>query len=305
MAVTAPRAAAVVPGACCVQLLGGATRRASTLPAKPLRYQSDGSSSSSSSRPPRSGRPAKTSALPPRAAPVARILSPDVAKFIRSRDGHLTTTPETARFLRAHPTIDHDHGTMARLEAAAHTPADAAAAIRRLSQQYGVRLAWSPRHVIHPHRLRFLDPRGHPLAARVWAFATATGGVSAVVWQLTKRELLRAVFRRLAARGYDEHGGRADGGGEIRGTLWLTLWRPQHARRLPVDEFGEVVADVLDRHYAVRPASAEGRGGSAEGPTDEMKNWKPRERSGVREGDMRRPAGEADGQSTWQPRKSK
>ncbi|EGX90124.1 hypothetical protein CCM_06543 [Cordyceps militaris CM01] len=302
-----------VTGTCCRKLLM-ATHWTSTLSTTTARHQSAGHS-----RPDRTRKASK----PPAVRPVPRMLSADVAKFMRPRDGHLTTTPASAGFFRAHPTVEHDHGTMVRLDDDA---------IRQLDRAYGVRLAWSPRHVVHPHRLRFFDPRGHPLAPKLrsdlarktretalWAFATATGGVSAVVWQLTKRELLRAVFRGLAARGYDEHGRKADGT-ELHGTLWLTLWQPQHARRLPPDRFGEVVAETLDRHYATRAgdgapapvadvaaAKEQGRrkrevGGGVERPAREAEQWKPRERGKNRDRPVRSSA-ETDGSSVWQARK--
>ena len=322
MALTTRRA---VTGAPWAKLLATttATRCASTFSATPPRQQSEGGSSggsrSGSRNSDRHRKPAKT----PAKRTVSRMLSVDVAKFMRPSDGHLTTTPENARFFRANPTVDHDHGIMTRL--------DATDAVRRLAKTYRVRLAWSPRHVIHPHRLRFLDPRGHPLAPKIrsdcarkaredalWAFATAVGGDSAVVWQLTKRELLRAVFRSLTALGYDEHGRKQDGT-ELCGTLWLTVSQAQHARRLPVEAFGEVVADTLDKHYATRPeerraalvADAVGAEEDARGKkelSDGMKRrasnskpWTHREQAGERGRHV--PAAEAEASTTWQPRK--
>ncbi|KAM3502802.1 hypothetical protein MY11210_008952 [Beauveria gryllotalpidicola] len=239
-----------VPEASHAKLLGtAATRCASTSPTKFPRQQSEGGS--------RLFDRHQKLAKAPQQSFVPRVLSADVAKFMSPRNGHLTTTPAFARFFRENPAVEHDHGVMARL--------DATEEVRRLDKAYGARLAWSPRHVVHPHRLRFLDPHGHPLAPKIrsdhakktrehalWAFATSVGGVSAVVWQLTKRELLRAVFCSLAARGYDKYGRKEDGT-ELHGTLWLTVWRPQHARRASAKAFGEVVADTLDKHYATRP----------------------------------------------------
>ncbi|KAM3507331.1 hypothetical protein MY10362_001857 [Beauveria mimosiformis] len=300
------------------KLLGtAATRCASTSPTKPPRQQSEGGS-----RPfDRQQKLAKA----PQPSFVSRVLSPDIAKFMNPRNGHLTTTPAFARFFRENPTVEHDHGVMARL--------DATAEVRRLDKAYGVRLAWSPRHVLHPHRLRFLDPHGHPLAPKIrsdhakktrehalWAFATSIGGVSAVVWQLTKRELLRAVFGSLAARGYDKYGRKEDGT-ELHGTLWLTVWRPQHARRASAKAFGEVVADTLDKHYATRPeerrAAATVNGGDAQGQStakggsgddgerssaSNTKQWTPRPRYD-RDRPSQRPAADKSVRSTWQPRK--
>ncbi|XWW94258.1 hypothetical protein V2A60_002201 [Cordyceps javanica] len=322
-AIAALAAPPSVPGAFCTKfalVYAAATRRASTFSATIHRRKSE-DDSRFIDRLRRSTKPSNA----PRTVP--RMLSVDVAKFVRNRDGHLTTTPENARFFREHPTVDHDHGTMIRL--------DATDAVRRLAQAYGVRLAWSPRHVIHPHRLRYLDPHGHPLAPKLrsdcarktrekalWAFATSTAGVSAVVWQLTKRELLRSVFRSLATRGYDEHGRKADRT-ELHGTLWLTVWEPQHARRLSVDNFGEVVADTLDKHYATRPEqrnaaslaeaphSEEQRrvtkhlNGAAGSTANNTGQWQPRERVNQKGGRVRASTAETDMQSTWQPRKRK
>ncbi|PMB64293.1 hypothetical protein BM221_009679 [Beauveria bassiana] len=303
------------------KLLGTtATRCASTSATKPPCQQSEGGS-----RPfDRLDRHQKLAKAPQQSF-VSRVLSADVAKFMNPRNGHLTTTPAFVRFFRENPTVEHDHGVMARF--------DASAQVRRLDKAYGARLAWSPRHVLHPHRLRFLDPHGHPLAPKIrsdhakktreqalWAFATSVGGVSAVVWQLTKRELLRAVFCSLAARGYDKHGRKEDGT-ELHGTLWLTVWRPQHARRASAEAFGEVVADTLDKHYATRPeerrrAAAMVNGGDAKGQStanggsgddgerssaNETKQWQPRLRYD-RDRPSQRPAADKSVPSTWQPR---
>lgn len=315
MALTTRRA---VTGALYAKLLAAAaTRCASTSSATPRPLQSDCSGRNAE----RHRKPAKQS--PKRT--VSRMLSTDVAKFMRSQDGHLATTPDNARFFRANPTVDHDHGIMTRLEATD--------AVRKLAKEYRVRLAWSPRHIIHPHRLRYLDPRGHPLAPKLrsdyarktredalWAFATAIGGDSAVVWQLTKRELLRAVFRSLAALGYDEHGRKQDGT-ELHGTLWLTVSQAQHSRRLPVDKFGEVVADTLDKHYATLPeerhavsmaghAEAEGNaivkrelGDGIEQRINNARPWKSGERAIEWGGRVPKPTAEANVATSWRPRK--
>ncbi|OAR02283.1 hypothetical protein LLEC1_07286 [Akanthomyces lecanii] len=260
---------------------GAPSRRCiSTLSSTPPRQQSQGgaSSSSSSRNPDRHRKSAKTS--PKRT--VSRMLSVDVAKFMRLSDGHLDTTPENMRFFRANPTVDHDHGIMTRLE------------IRS-------------------------DYARKAREDALWAFATAIAGDSAVVWQLTKRELLRAVFRSLTSLGYNEHGRKQDGT-ELRGTLWLTVLQAQHARRLPVESFGEVVADTLDKHYATRPeercAAAVAGAGEAEKDkrgerelgdgierrANNTKPWTPRERA-VSTGGRRVPGGETEVPTAWRPRK--
>lgn len=252
----------------------------------------------------------------------------DVAPFFDSRRRQLTTTPAHEQFLRAHPNIEWDNGTMVRLEATA--------AVRALAKEYRVRLAWSPRHVIHPYRLRVFAPDGHPLAAQarselarsdrddaLWAFSlwASSGTDRAVVWQLTKRELLRAVFRGLAARGYDERGRHREDGRELRGTLGLTVLDAKHARRLPLDRFGEAVADTLDKHYATwretnREAEAVPENGTdlwtrsternriapVEAQTEDRQpsqtSWRPRQRKAQTED--REPS-----QTSWRPRQRK
>ncbi|KAJ6785268.1 hypothetical protein PWT90_07702 [Aphanocladium album] len=249
------RRAAITRAPYPVFLNAGATVRhvATTSPRQQSPRGGHGSKSSISSDPHR--KPAKST--PKRTVP--RILSADVAKFFDSRSGVLATTPANAEFFRTHPNVDHDHGKMERIEATD--------AVRALSKEYNVRLAWSSRHMIHPYRLRYFDPRGHPLAAKMrsdlarrdkedtlWAFALSWGTAvdSAVVWQLTKRELLRAVFASLTTLGYDEHGRHKDGR-RLKGTLWLMVTNAKHTRALPADRFGQVVADTLDKHYATRP----------------------------------------------------
>ncbi|KAM0458122.1 hypothetical protein ACHAO4_002848 [Trichoderma viride] len=181
---------------------------------------------------------------------IRRFIPEEAKKFIRP-SGTLSTTPETAHFFHKH-NIEPDNGAARRFTAGP--------AIQNAAKAYNAVVAFSPRHIVHPHDLRFFDPRGHPLAAArrgkylrkahdepLWIMVTSAGAASAVVRVLTQRRLKSAIYRCL------EHLGFPNGVGEhkeIRGTVWITLYDPVKASKLPPEPFAEAVARALRSHCA-------------------------------------------------------
>ncbi|KAK1252656.1 hypothetical protein MKX08_003843 [Trichoderma sp. CBMAI-0020] len=181
---------------------------------------------------------------------IRRFIPEEAKKFIRP-SGSLCTTPETAAFFVKH-NIEPDNGAARRFTAGP--------AIQNAAKAYNAVVAFSPRHIIHPHDLRFFDPRGHPLAAArrqkylrktreepLWIMVTSAGAASAVVRVLTQRRLKSAIYRCL------EHLGFPNGVGEhkeIRGTVWVTLYDPVKASKLPPEPFAEAVARALRSNCA-------------------------------------------------------
>jgi hypothetical protein len=175
---------------------------------------------------------------------IRRFIPEEAKKFVKP-DGKLYTTRETRDFFVKH-NLEPDNGAARRFTTGP--------AIQNMSKAYHATTAFSPRHIIHPHDLRFFDPRGHPLAAArrakylrksleepLWIMITGAGAAS-VVRTLTQRRLKSAIYRSLEDLGFRNGIG---GQKEIRGTLWITLHDPVKASKLPPEPFGEVIAKAL------------------------------------------------------------
>ncbi|RFU71945.1 hypothetical protein TARUN_10317 [Trichoderma arundinaceum] len=175
---------------------------------------------------------------------IRRFIPEEAKKFVKP-DGRLYTTPESRDFFVTN-NIEPDNGAARRLTSGP--------GLQDASKAYNATIAFSPRHIIHPHDLRFFDPRGHPLAAArrakylrksreepLWIMITSAGAAS-VVRTLTQRRLKSAIYRSLEGLGLV---GGAGSQREIRGTLWITLHDPVKASKLPPGPFGEAVAKAL------------------------------------------------------------
>lgn len=183
-----------------------------------------------------------------------RFVAEEARRFVQPGTGTLLTTRENADFFRAHD-IEPDNGRMQRL---APDPPGLAA----LAAEYRVVLAFSRLHVVHPHDVRYFDPRGHPLAAMkrlqyarkkadepLWILFTVRGvGTAAVVRGLTRRRLVGALHGALARLGYARAPGLAPDR-EIRGTLWISMLDPIATAARPADRFGRELAAALDREF--------------------------------------------------------
>lgn len=202
-----------------------------------------------------SSAPRKSVAAAPRktinagAKSVKRFIPEDVKRFIKS-DGKLLTTRENRDFLLQYD-LEPDNGRMTKFTSGPD--------LSKLASDFNATFAYSPRHIIHPHDLRYFEPRGHPLAAMkrseyvrktreqpMWIMITSVGGASAVVRTLTQRRMTRAVYAALEKLGY----GGTDGGSRansIRGTLWVTVHDPIKAARQSPERFGRIVGAALQR----------------------------------------------------------
>ncbi|KAL6896318.1 hypothetical protein GGI43DRAFT_113200 [Trichoderma evansii] len=176
---------------------------------------------------------------------IRRFIPEEAKKFVRP-DGTLCTTPETADFFLKH-NIEPDNGAARRFTAGP--------AIQNAAKAYNAVTAFSPRHIIHPHDLRFFDPRGHPLAAArrekylrksrdepLWIMVTSAGAASTVVRVQTQRRLKSAIYRYLEDLGFPNGIGEHK---EIRGTVWVTLYDPVKASKLRPEPFAEAIARAL------------------------------------------------------------
>ncbi|KYK59787.1 hypothetical protein DCS_00921 [Drechmeria coniospora] len=197
-------------------------------------------------------RPRGTTAKRP--APARRFIPEAAERFIGPK-GQLLTTRENVDFIVAND-LEPDNGTMARF-----TPGPE---MKRIAADFGVALAFSPRHVIHPFDLRAFDPRGHPLAAMkraqlarkihedsLWIIMTSAGGVSAVVRSMTQNKLVKELHLALEAMGYRSGTGRGPTK-EIRGTFWVTIFDPVKAAGQSAERFGKTVAAALDQECSRR-----------------------------------------------------
>lgn len=211
-----------------------------SLPLPPLRFASTA---------PRQG-----AGKPRPQATVRRFIPEDVKRFVKA-DGKLLTTRENKEFLLEND-LEPDNGRMTRFAAGPE--------LHRLAADFNATFAFSPRHILHPHDLRYFEPRGHPLAAMkraeyarrtreqpLWIMVTSVGGASAVVRTLTRRRLARAIHAALEAMGYRSAPGSGPGR-EIRGTIWVTVHDPVKAARQSAERFGKVVAAALDRQCGQR-----------------------------------------------------
>ncbi|KAL7940424.1 hypothetical protein V8C42DRAFT_242569 [Trichoderma barbatum] len=175
---------------------------------------------------------------------IRRFIPEEAKKFVKP-DGRLQTTRETRDFFVTH-NLEPDNGAARRLTTGP--------GLQNVSKAYHATIAFSPRHIIHPHDLRFFDPRGHPLApARramylrkslqepLWIMITGAGAAS-VVRTLTQRRLKASIYRSLENLGFQNGVAK---GKEIRGTLWITIHNPVAASKLAPEPFGEAVARAL------------------------------------------------------------
>lgn len=181
-------------------------------------------------------------------------------KFLGPK-GPLRTTHENIDMFRRYPNFDFDTGKMKRV---------VSPDIRRFSADYGVSLSYSTRHVLHPHDLCYLDPRGHarmPIVREkyerqlqndaLWVIFTGGAVDKAVVRTMTQRRMKSALYSALAARGYDASGKSSERGREVRGTIWVYVQFPAKAAASCPERFGTFMAALLDETFstAVGPAA--------------------------------------------------
>ncbi|KAM0472399.1 hypothetical protein ACHAPX_008828 [Trichoderma viride] len=228
-----------------------------------LSFSNIRSFASATIHPPRSQKPSKTTQKSPfiqqKPKPkqklllrdtIRRFIPEEAKKFIRP-SGTLHTTPETAHFFVKH-NIEPDNGAARRFTTGP--------AIQNATKAFNAVVAYSPRHIVHPHDLRFFDPRGHPLAAArrekylrksreepLWIMVTSAGAASTVVRVMTQRRLKSAIYRCLEDLGFPNGVGEHK---EIRGTVWITLYDPVKASKLPPEPFAEAIARALRSNCA-------------------------------------------------------
>lgn len=76
---------------------------------------------------------------------------------------------------------------------------------------------------------------------------TSAGAASTVVRVMTQRRLKSAIYRYLEDLGFPNGVGEHK---EIRGTVWITLYDPVKASKLPPEPFAEAIARALRSNCA-------------------------------------------------------
>ncbi|UNI24358.1 hypothetical protein JDV02_010110 [Purpureocillium takamizusanense] len=194
--------------------------------------------------------PLRTPDNKPKTQQRVRRYVPEKVKSFVMNDGKLLTTRENWIFFLKHD-IEPDNGRMSQFFAGPD--------LQKVRKDFNVSLAFSPKHILHPHDLQWFDPRGHPLVAMkkadyarkaseqpLWIMVTTFGAGPAVVRNLTQRRLTRAVHTALEAMGYQSATGLSPTK-EIRGTFWAIMHDPVKAAKHSAERFGEVVAAALDK----------------------------------------------------------
>lgn len=188
----------------------------------------------------------------------ARRLIPTNCSPFYFRDGKLNTTKDNALFLAEHD-ISHDNGESTQL--------NAAKGIKSLSVKFGIEVRFSPRHIISPYHLDFLDPRGHPMAPSMreryaikaqtqplWVIMTASSATKAVVRLTAQRRLRASLYKALEAKGYDRYGKGKNG--DVTGTLDVFVRDPMRAVSVQEDgTFGRCIVRELEKVSAGRSRS--------------------------------------------------
>ncbi|CAG9940740.1 unnamed protein product [Clonostachys rosea f. rosea IK726] len=174
---------------------------------------------------------------------------PEECKTFYFPDGRLWTTPENTQFLSRYG-IEHD---VALATVPAMDPE-----MRQVAQKFKATLSFSPRHIIDPFYVKYLDPRGHPLGASqkakwarwseerpLWLICSVNGGPKRVVRLRAMRRVRHALYTALEEKGYDKYGNRK--GRRIKGTLRIHLNQPLEAVSIPSHEFGPPLVKLLEK----------------------------------------------------------
>jgi hypothetical protein len=179
-----------------------------------------------------------------------RTLIPDNCAHFLQPSGQLYTTAENVDFLKRYD-LGYDTAKMAFLPHYAET--------RTLFKELGVWMLFSRQHVLSTRDLRYLDPRGHPLAyanlARLaheaqtqplWIMTTCVQGPKAVVRISAQRALRSNIWQALEAQGYDKYGRSSGRKPDLRGTLWINIREALETVTHSKGRFGELIVRQLE-----------------------------------------------------------
>ncbi|KAF7545062.1 hypothetical protein G7046_g9648 [Stylonectria norvegica] len=214
---------------------------------------------------------------------------PVAASRFLSRNGKLNTTPENWAFLNE-TKIDFDHSKMVTLSMGEdHT---------RMVTDFALRVYFSPRNIMHPHHVAYLDPRQHPLGEAIrtkyrrkvaeqplWLIMAAANSSPGLVRSIGQRRLTAAFWSAMGDLGYKSH--PAPGEPSIRGTLYVLIHNSEKAANHPAHRFGEAMAKAVVRE-SKKQSSADssshvspGKDVQLEDRSEEKKHYNARGRIGA------------------------
>lgn len=227
-------------------------------------------------RPPNNKKPRDPSAAPPMArkpfeksrkfdnmnkgqSQASKMWVPSGAKrFIRN--GRLQTTPDVWEFLQT-TGIEIDNSKANFLSLAPEN--------RHITDTFSCKLMFSKYHIIHPHHLIYLQPRGHPFIEGIkskyrekkekqplWLYFIPRNKDTGLVRSLGHRRLAREFWTALEEL--------QDPNMKVTGTVLVTTYDGKKAASSPAVQFGKALADAVVRQYR-RSVDGERRGGGAEG----------------------------------------
>ncbi|KAF4975969.1 hypothetical protein FZEAL_7321 [Fusarium zealandicum] len=165
-------------------------------------------------------------------------------KFCTSKSG-LQTTPDVWAFLNE-TGIEYNNSKAPML--------DLGNEHRRIMENFSCSVQYSPKYILHPYQLQYLDPRRHPLTDAIiakyqrklaeeplWVYVINRGGNAGIVKTITQRRITQSVWSALEERGYPRSG--------VRGTVIISLVNMQKAANFPAHMLGEAVAQAVEREW--------------------------------------------------------
>ncbi|KAF7536241.1 hypothetical protein G7Z17_g13077 [Cylindrodendrum hubeiense] len=186
-----------------------------------------------------------------------KMYVPAAAKtFIRG--GKLQTTPDVWEFLQG-TGIEFDNSKANSLFLAPEH--------RHIPQTFSCKFTFSKLHIMHPHHLFYLQPRGHPFIEGIkykyrqkketqplWLYFIALNGDTGLVRTLGHRRLAREFWTALQEL--------EDPNMKVTGTIIVTMFDSKKAASSPAVQFGKPLAEAVVRQHK---SSVEGerRGGVA------------------------------------------
>lgn len=194
---------------------------------------------------------------------------PSAAKKFASHNGRLKTTPENWAFLQENH-IEYDNSIARKIDMGVENT--------RIINDFTTRAFWSPRHILHPHHLQYLDPRDHPLGEAyrakyrrkvreepLWVIMMDQNDDVGLTRSMAKRRLTAAFWTSLKELGYERF--PEPGAPQIRGTLLVKIANAKAAANFPASRFGEAAAAAVEKQWKMEQKKRESKGSDAAATT--------------------------------------
>ncbi|KAM5346872.1 hypothetical protein ACJ41O_009877 [Fusarium nematophilum] len=172
-------------------------------------------------------------------------------------NGRLFTTPQNWQFLNE-TGIDYNNSHAGLLHLGPEQ--------RRVTSNFACRVQYTPNYIMNPYHLKYLSPRGHPLAPAIrakyqrkmeeeplWFHVLKQSSHLGVVAGIASQRLAGAFWEAMRNLGYPGNG--------VRGTVIVVLRDTQRAANNPSHLFGQPVAQAVEREWKAHIASPE-KGGT-------------------------------------------